>query len=87
MDVVAAIYRCPQPVGTIWQYLRSNRCSNRAFGTYDVIIKDLTDGVTSIGIRDGARVGQVYLGISCPAMETTPPLRKWMKERTVEFLS
>jgi hypothetical protein len=74
-----------QAVENIWQYLRSNWRSNCAFGTYDAIIEDLTDAVTSIGIRDWARVGQVYFGISCPAMETTPPLRKWMKEPTVEF--
>jgi hypothetical protein len=60
---------------TFGKYLRSNWCSNRAFGTYDAIIEDLTDAVTSIGIRDWARVGQVYLGISCRAMETTPRLR------------
>jgi DDE superfamily endonuclease len=66
--------RAPElnPVENVWQYLRSNRLSNRVFETYHASIdaaceawQSLTERpetITSIGMRQLAHVGQE----SCP---------------------
>ncbi len=56
------------PVENIWQYLRANYLSNRVFENYDAIIDagceawnklvDQPHVITSIGMRQGAHVGQ-----------------------------
>jgi transposase len=56
------------PVENVWQYLRANRLSNRVFESYDAIIDAACEAwrsliaepkaITSIGMRDWARVGQ-----------------------------
>ncbi len=56
------------PVENIWQYLRSNWLSNRIFETYSDILDaacdawnrltDRPDVITSIGMRNWARIGQ-----------------------------
>ncbi len=62
--------RAPElsPVENIWQYMRANWLSNRAFETYDVIIDAACEAwrkliaqpetITSIGLRDWAHIGQ-----------------------------
>lgn len=62
--------RAPElnPVENIWQFLRANWLSNRAFDGYDAIIEAACeawrnliaqpDTITSIGMRDWAHVGQ-----------------------------
>jgi transposase len=62
--------RAPElnPVENVWQYLRANRLSSRAFDTYDDIIGAACDAwnrliqqpktITSIGMRDWAQIGQ-----------------------------
>jgi hypothetical protein len=62
--------RAPElnPVENIWQYLRHNWLSNRVFDTYEAIVEAACeawrkllaqpDTITSIGLRDWARVDQ-----------------------------
>ena len=62
--------RAPElnPVENIWQYLRHNWLSNRVFDTYEAIVEAACeawrklmaqpDTITSIGLRDWARIDQ-----------------------------
>ena len=62
--------RAPElnPVENVWQYLRANWQSNRAFETYDAIIDAACEAwmkliarpetITSIGMREWAHIGQ-----------------------------
>ena len=62
--------RAPElnPVENVWQYLRQNWLSNRVFDTYEAIVDAACDAwrklmaqpntITSIGLRDWARVDQ-----------------------------
>ena len=63
--------RAPElnPVENVWQYLRQNWLSNRGFDTYEAIVDAACDAwrklmaqpntITSIGLRDWARVDQI----------------------------
>ena len=70
MTLVFLPSRAPElnPVENVWQYLRQNWLSHRVFGTYDAIIEAACDAwrkllaqpdtITSIAMRDWARIGQ-----------------------------
>jgi len=70
MTLVFLPSRAPElnPVENVWQYLRQNWLSNRVFDTYEAIVDAACeawrkllaqpDTITSIGMRDWARVGQ-----------------------------
>ena len=70
MTLVFLPSRAPElnPVENVWQYLRQNWLSNRVFDTYDTILEAACDAwrkllaqpdtITSIAMRDWARVGQ-----------------------------
>jgi hypothetical protein len=70
MTVVFLPSRAPElnPVENVWQYLRQNWLSNRVFDTYEAIVDAACDAwrkllaqpdtITSIAMRDWARVGQ-----------------------------
>jgi transposase len=70
MTLIFLPSRSPElnPVENVWQYLRSNRLSNRVFETYDDIIDAACDAwreliaqpetITSIGMREWAHIGQ-----------------------------
>lgn len=60
--------RAPQPFEDIWQHLRANKVSNRAFETHAVLVDaaceawnrlpDQPETIISVGLRDWAHVGQ-----------------------------
>ena len=70
MTLVFLPSRAPElnPVENVWQYLRQNWLSNRVFDTYEAIVDAACDAwrklmaqpntITSIGLRDWARVDQ-----------------------------
>jgi transposase len=70
MTLVFLPSRAPElnPVENVWQYLRKNWLSNRVFDTYEAIVEAACDAwrkllaqpdtITSIAMRDWARIGQ-----------------------------
>ena len=70
MTLVFLPSRAPElnPVENVWQYLRQNWLSNRVFDTYEAIVEAACDAwrkllaqpdtITSIAMRDWARIGQ-----------------------------
>jgi hypothetical protein len=70
MTLVFLPSRAPElnPVENVWQYLRQNWLSNRVFDTYEAIVDAACEAwrklmaqpntITSIGLRDWARVDQ-----------------------------
>ena len=70
-------HRSPElnPVENIWQYLRANYLSNRVFENYEAIVEAIVEAtsdawnklisqpqtITSIGMREWAHVGQLFL--------------------------
>lgn len=76
----------PNPVETVWEYLRSNRLSNRVFGTYDDIVDrcctawnwliDAPDRIRSIATRSWARPVNAYYGWCHTQDDALWPARK-----------
>ena len=70
MTLVFLPSRAPElnPVENVWQYIRANWLSNRVFETYEAILDAACEAwrkllaqpqtITSIGMRDWAKVGQ-----------------------------
>ena len=70
MTLVFLPSRAPElnPVENVWQYIRANWLSNRVFETYEAIVDAACEAwrkllaqpqtITSIGMRDWAKVGQ-----------------------------